>query len=98
MTLDASATGSAVQLRDLSPHGAAVTGGPAAQQGARGGLAIDGVEAGLAFVVRQIEAVGGGFMLHLDFTAGPEAAGVVGRLLQRHGLAVDSVRPVARAA
>jgi hypothetical protein len=81
MTLGGSATACVVRLKDLSPHGAAAIGGPAAGQGARGSLTIEGAGAVLAFVVRQSEASAEGPVLHLEFDAAPQAAEAIGRLL-----------------
>ncbi len=68
MTLVGSATACAVRLTNLSRHGVAVIGGPAAGPGARGTLSIEGADAALAFVVRQSEATAEGAVLHLEFS------------------------------
>jgi methyl-accepting chemotaxis protein len=90
MTLEGSATEFAVRLKDLSQHGAAAIGGPAAQQGTGGKLVIDGSGATLPFVVHQVEATSEGSAMHLEFAAKPETVRVIGGLLERHGYRPDT--------
>jgi methyl-accepting chemotaxis protein len=82
MTLGGAMTACAVRLKDLSPHGAAIVGGPAGAPGMRGTLAIQGADAPLAFVVRQAAAAADGQVLHVAFDASARAAALIGGLLR----------------
>jgi methyl-accepting chemotaxis protein len=85
LTLAGSSTTHAVRVRDLSPHGAQIADGPAAQPGMRGNLAIDGIGIGVACHVLQVDDAAGGHVLHVALDTNTETAQAIGSLLQRHG-------------
>jgi methyl-accepting chemotaxis protein len=86
ISLAGSTTAHAVRVKDLSEHGAHISGGPAAQPGVRGSLTIEGIGTAIPFLVHQAaEEERDGYALHLGFEANAEMVRAIDSVLQRHG-------------
>jgi methyl-accepting chemotaxis protein len=81
LTLGGSASAHIVRLKDLSRHGAAVTGGPPTAEGARGTLEVAGTGVTLAFVVRRTETEAEGLVAHIAFDTDARVVAAIDSLL-----------------
>jgi PilZ domain-containing protein len=81
MRLDGSAAVHAVRIKDVSRHGAGISGGPAIAAGARGSLAAGSSGVSLRFHVVKAEATADGNVLHVAFDSDAATARAIEMLL-----------------
>jgi methyl-accepting chemotaxis protein len=85
MIMEGSGTPYPVRLKDLSPHGASITGSPAVQQGLRGSLTIEATGTAVPFQVRLVEEAADGRVLHVALETDAASARAIDDLLMQQG-------------